>query len=100
MFDYDMARPIPKLTPLWRNFRLIGLRPYWIRYDRTRRGWHIVCEHNLALSSAETVALQAVCGSDLKREALNLMRAVSMARYAVTLYWNKRWNILFNGKVE
>lgn len=55
-------------------------------------------QYNTRLERAEIVALQAILGSDEKREALNLMRVISMRRNAVTPYWERRWNILFNGK--
>jgi hypothetical protein len=71
--------------------------------ERTRHGWHVIFRVLEKLTPAETVALQSCCGSDGRREALNLMRALSLRMkrcYGVTPYWRKRWNILFAGKVR
>lgn len=45
---------------------------------------------------AEIVALQAVLGSDRRRETLNLMRVMS----EFGPEGNKRWNILYRSKLK
>lgn len=78
-------------------FRLRHCAKLWrwdveaVRYDRTRRGWHVVVAVTQALSPAITVAAQACLGSDLKREAFNLMRIQHLPRG----YFRGRWNVLY-----
>ena len=66
---------------------------------RTRRGWHVELYQSgrgraLRLSSAQTVALQAILGSDYRREAFNLFRAMRLSR--APGFWRKlpHWNVL------
>jgi hypothetical protein len=97
--DVD-EKTCPHLRSLWVTSRILGLRPIFIRFDRTRRGWHIVIRlerrkgKNGGFTPLEKVALQAVFGSDVRRESLNLMRV---------LHGNgkdKRWNILYSRKLK
>ena len=53
-----------------------------------------------ALAPAETVAVQALLGSDSRREALNLMRAMSVSRRDPGAFWRRRWNLLFSYKLQ
>jgi hypothetical protein len=96
--DLDKVRAVRSLV-LYSITRLIGLRIFSVRYEKTKRGWHIVIHHNARLSPAETVALQCVLGSDRKREALNLMRALAIARGKYSRFWVRRFNILYRGKL-
>lgn len=104
--DFDFARPdrrSPSLRPIFTVLRMVGLRPLGsaIAMERTRRGWHIIMRMRETLQPAEIVALQACLGSDRRREALNLMRALAIRKgcNGVTPHWRKRWNILFGGKL-
>lgn len=65
-----------------------------VRYDRTRRGWHVVVGVRKRLTPALIVAAQAVLGSDYKREAFNLMRVQGLAH--VPPFWRGRWNVLYS----
>lgn len=80
--------------------RLVGVKPEWFCYERTKRGWHVLIKLQQALRHAEMVALQACLGSDRRREALNLMRVLGMRCYGVTPFWARRWNILYGGKLR
>lgn len=73
-----------------------------ILLERTRRGWHVIIPLKENISDAEMVALQLCLGDDRKRGALNLMRAMAMRKgcNGVTGFWDKRWNILFSGKLK
>ena len=93
--DFDMRR-CPRVRPLWAVCRIIGAHPKTIRFDRTRRGWHVVIELSEWFSPLEVVAMQAVLGSDARREALNLMRVLS--EYG--RLGEKRWNILYSRKLK
>lgn len=93
--DYDHAEA-PHLLPFFSVARIVGLRPRWVRYDKTRRGWHVVIQWNRIMSDSELVALQFALGSDYKRETLNLMRV--MARPSNRAQ-RCRWNILYERKL-
>jgi hypothetical protein len=97
--DYDFRR-VPRLRPMFAVLRTIGLRPAWVRTDRTRRGWHVIIRLTRALLPAETVAVQTLLGSDSRRESLNLMRAMSVARNKPSKFWRGRWNLLFSYKLR
>jgi hypothetical protein len=56
---------------------------------------------NRAFTRGELVAFQACCGSDLRREALNLMRVVGIRTTPIrSKFWRDRWNILYSEKVK
>lgn len=90
--DYDSVKS-PNVLGMWAIGRRLGLRPASIRYDRTKRGWHVIVLWNKGLHPLAIVALQAVLGSDLKREGLNLMRVMSNPR-------SKKWNLLYSRKLS
>ena len=93
--DFDRAKR-PTLSGLWTLARLCGLRIRWVRLDRTRRGWHMVCQLHAALEPLAIVAIQAILGSDYRRESLNLMRCLSGPRGKNQA---RGWNILFRRKL-
>ena len=96
MVDSDDRRP-PAMRELLRRIRFIGLRVSWVRYDRTRRGWHVVIRMRDKRSPIECVALQAVLGSDRERETFNLARVMWARREGRRL--GNRWNILYEKKI-
>lgn len=99
MLDYD-TRAVPRLQRIWAICRIVGLRPSTIRTDKTARGWHVLVWLDKRLTSGELAAFQALCQSDWKREALNLMRIVSIRRARIRDgFWASRWNILFSEKL-
>lgn len=95
--DYDYPRG-PSLRMIWTVLRAVGLRPGTIEYRRSRRGWHCVIPVNQRLENAEIVALQAVLGSDSRRELLNIMRVISIRRAGASPYFAARWNLLYAKK--
>lgn len=91
--DYDSGEWAPPVGFIGRIAKMINARPVWLRYDRTRRGWHLIIKWNRRFTPREIVAIQCVLGSDRKREAYNLARVLSgKAR-------NYRWNLLFDYKL-
>jgi hypothetical protein len=56
---------------------------------------HLYC--NRRLKPMEIVALQAILGSDWRREAFNFVRAIHVKDTAV---FQERYNILFTKKVK
>lgn len=100
MLDYD-TRAVPRLQRIWAVCRIVGLRPVRIRTDRTTRGWHVLVWLDKRLTSGELACLQSLCRSDWKREALNLMRIVSIRRGRIRDgFWSKRWNLLYAEKLR
>ena len=94
--DYDEPSKPPCFESLRKIFNVLPwLRPLWVRYDRTRHGWHVVIQLPRAIHPAATVALQAILGSDPRRETLNLMRALAEPKGLGASHWN----ILFREKL-
>lgn len=73
-----------------------GKTVIWLSQRRSPggKGWHIVLEVSPAPRSAmEVVALQAVLGSDVWREACNVKRA--RALWKAPKFMRDRWNVLY-----
>lgn len=69
--------------------KYLALTPKWIEKQRTKHGGHhvrIVLENDL--KSLEIMAIQALLGSDYRRETYNLLRIMQGM---------KNWNALFRG---
>lgn len=73
--------------------RLHRVRVLCVRIDRTRHGWHVVVWLSRRFALMRVVALQAVLGSDWKRELFNSVRVVRLA--GVGDAWRDRANVLF-----
>lgn len=65
--------------------------------EASTNGTHLTVTLNKKLTPIETVALQAICGSDWKREAANFRRARSLGE---SRYWRERFNVLYDRKVQ
>ena len=99
MLDYDRRRT-PALAPVFVGLRMCGLRIVSLRDDRTRKGWHRIIRIQERLTRWETVALQAVLGSDRRRETLNLMRLMRTRETGMSPFQERRWNILYSRKLQ
>lgn len=64
-----------------------------ISIRKTRRGWHVTIEVRQRLAFWRVVLLQALLGSDWKRELFNSCRAVAWRR--VPRFWRDRANVLY-----
>lgn len=91
--DFDGALPRNLTSRITWAVTLWGWTLRAIRYDKTKRGWHVVVGIAETLSPSVTVAAQAILGSDYKREAFNLMRVQALAD--VPPFWSGRWNVLY-----
>lgn len=96
--DFDRPKG-PTLPMIWTVLRAAGLRPGAIEYRRSRRGWHVVIPVNVPLLPAEQVAIQAVMGSDSRRELLNLHRVLHIRLKGASAFWQARWNLLYAHKL-
>lgn len=87
--DIDRRRELPSLAQLCALLRRSGHRPRWLRYSRSSsgEGWHLRLAVSPTCTLAETIALQAILGSDVYREANNLMRARQVDR--VPKFWRR-----------
>lgn len=93
MCDYD-RRTVKPLMRLWAVSRMLQVRPQWVELHRTRRGWHMSVMFREKFNGLETVAIQAILGSDAFRETYNLVRVRSKR------VRGGRWNLLFREKVR
>jgi hypothetical protein len=91
--DYDTETP-PPVRVVYELAQWLGIRPLFIREDRTRRGWHRVIRWNRKFTPGVIVALQMAMQSDAKRERFNLLRVLSGDAES-----NRRWNLLFERKL-
>lgn len=93
MCDYD-RKDVKPLMRLWAVSRMLQVKPKWVELHRTRRGWHMSVMFSERFSPIETVALQAILGSDAFRETYNLVRVRSKQAAG------RRWNLLFREKIR
>ncbi len=92
MCDYDRPNEKP-MRRVWAVARMLKIKPLVIEWRRTRKGWHMLITWDAVFTPAETVALQAILGSDAFREAYNLARVRSGNK-------SDRWNLLFREKIK
>lgn len=92
LLDLDAKRIPPTFYPrLAHCLRLWDWPFQGMRYDRTRRGWHVTVRIGRTIPPALVVAAQAILGSDPAREAFNAMRVQSAPKG----FWGERWNVLY-----
>jgi hypothetical protein len=92
LHDYDGREP-PTMAEIAKIAANLGARIEAIEYAASRRGWHVAITWARKWTPAETVAVQAILGSDPNREAYNLGRVLSGNK-------NAGWNILFKKKIK
>lgn len=93
----DFDGPIPRDTE-WRiRFAAwtIGFTVKYVRFDRTRNGWHMIVETRERFTPTELVLLQSLLGSDWKREVYNARRARTLSRQPALWRRAPRWNTLY-----
>jgi len=99
LIDIDGGRKLLSETMyrIPRVARVVHIKPQWIRVDRTQHGWHVVIHWNRSLNNWSILALQAILGSDWRREAMNWDRLQAERKDRFSL---KRWNILYEEKLK
>lgn len=96
--DYDRARlPRDVYSRMVNALRWLRLRPVALVYRRTARGWHVKVALSRRINPLSVVALQALLGSDPKRETFNLLRARALRRAPPE--WRNRFSVLFRSKL-
>ena len=93
LLDFDSVTPSDLLERVRFVCALHRLTVEWLRVDRTRHGWHVIVQVRQRVALLRLAAIQAVLGSDWKREAFNTARAVR-SRHLGPM-WRHRLNILF-----
>lgn len=78
--------------------KTIGIKGYIYNSRSTTNGAHFDVELNHKITPIETVCLQALCGSDWKREANNLRRVLSGV--TKTKWGRERFNVLYDRKLK
>lgn len=75
------------------TFATMRLRVACVECRRTRRGWHVTFTVARRLNAYTVVALQAILGSDARRETFNLIRVRNLPH--VPPFWRSRWNVKY-----
>lgn len=92
LVDYDGDIP----TDVWKRLEMVSrvqqLRVRWVRFDRTKHGYHMIVNVANRLGFMRTILIQALLGSDWKRETFNSRRA--LARH-IPKFWRERRNVLY-----
>jgi hypothetical protein len=96
--DYDRARlPADCYRRVCATLRWLRLRPVCMVLRRTARGWHLKVRLTRRVSPLVVVALQAILGSDPRRETFNLIRARALRR--APRQYRSRYSVLFRRKL-
>lgn len=96
--DSRHCLPLDELVERLRaaNRKLVALAQW---RSPSGKGWHMVAIVSPSPKSAvETVALQLILGSDARREAYNLNRAIAVDEGKASKFWRDRWNVLYGRK--
>lgn len=93
--DYDRARlPRDLYRRIVAALRWLRLTPDLLLARRTERGWHVKVRITRRASPASIVALQAILGSDPRRELFNLKRVRALRRAPAGLR-DRCYSVLF-----
>ena len=87
--DLDGARALRRYGMQYSILRRQGLTKGWrerVKESKKRGHVHVVITMPSAVSDLERVALQAVLGSDIKREAFNYCRVKRRNKYPIVLF--------------
>lgn len=87
--DLDGARAIRKYGMQWSILYRAGLTKGWkekLQPSKKNGHVHVVITMPKAVDNLERVALQAVLGSDVKREAFNYCRVKKHNKYPIVLF--------------
>jgi hypothetical protein len=93
-FDGRLPRDLWKrieMVARFHRFRVLGVG---VGYSGSGKGFHVVVVTNKRLSPMRVVCLQAIIGSDWKRELFNSRRAAAWRR--VPRFWRSRGNVLYS----
>jgi hypothetical protein len=96
LHDYDNPIKPPAIAEILYIAGILGAEVRTLEFFPSRRGTHLAITWSVQWTPTQTVAVQALLGSDPRREAHNLRRLMDG--------WNttndRGWNILFRSKVH
>ena len=72
--DYKPFNDDEQAELIFKLHNLMGIKTESIRKYETRRGFHIIIKPTVRFTPLELIAIQAILGSDQRREALNFKR--------------------------
>lgn len=93
MLDFDGPVPRDWFDRVRFVARIHRLPVDVISLRRTRRGWHVRIDVPRRIAFTRVVLLQALLGSDWKRETFNSRRALAWRH--VPAFWRQRANVLY-----
>jgi hypothetical protein len=97
LHDYDDGREPPTIEAIREIAAILGATVEALAYSTSHSGGaHLAITWGNRWQPLEIVALQAILGSDPKREAFNLLRV----RSGTDLTDNWGWNVLYSRKLE
>lgn len=96
LLDFDRPDK-PNLPRIWNVCRRHALKPRALSCNATAHGWHVIVLLGRRVAPWQALALQAIMGSDWRRESLNLLRLWDGPEPKRQYRW--RWNILYTRKV-
>jgi hypothetical protein len=96
--DIDGGLPEAIGDRIWWTLRTMKLSVRWISYRRTRHGWHVEIEVARRIHPWRVIAIQAVLGSDYRRETFNLRRTSQWSSLPAVA--RDHWNVLFSRKIH
>lgn len=100
--DFDCIEPefINYVKRIRTTLRIIGvLQLVDVKVMKTHRGYHVYLFINSTkykIMSQDVLCIQALMGSDWKRESFNYLRVISKCQNGELL--NENWNVLFISK--
>lgn len=98
LLDFDGAVPLDFPDRCEFLQHTLGLTLDAFRYDRSSNGGYHVCIRLAApLEPVAVVAVQALLGSDYRRETYNLARVLELEN--APAFWHSRWNVLYSSKL-
>lgn len=98
LLDFDQRRDVPR--DFWKRlgmvaqFHRVRVLAVGVGPSGSGKGVHVVVILSRQLSFMRVVCLQAILGSDWKRELFNSRRAAAWRR--VPGFWRKRGNVLYS----
>ena len=93
LVDYDGEIPDDMEKRSVMVVHVLNLTLLSLRIDKTRHGWHLILVVRERITLARVIAIQAILGSDWKRELFNLQRE---RHRGVPKFWKSRRNVLYH----
>lgn len=93
-FDGPLPRDVFARIEMVTRYHRVGTYAVSVERSGGGKGWHVVIVFGKRMTPMRVTALQAIIGSDWKRELFNSRRAAAWRR--VPSFWRKRANVLYS----